>query len=124
MRCLKCGREVRPEQVFCDDCLLEMAKYPVKPGTTVQLPHWSESPAVKKTYTRRRPNLSPEEQVRSLKKRVLVLTIALILALAAFAGLSYCAVTQLLKEEILPGQNYSAVDSLSPDTDDLAESAP
>lgn len=38
MNCLKCGREIEEGQVFCNDCLVQMAKYPVKPGTAVQLP--------------------------------------------------------------------------------------
>lgn len=38
LNCLKCGREIEEGQVFCNDCLVQMAKYPVKPGTAVQLP--------------------------------------------------------------------------------------
>ena len=37
-RCLKCRREIAEGQVFCDDCLAQMKKYPVKPGTPVNLP--------------------------------------------------------------------------------------
>ena len=39
MYCMKCGKEVKENQVFCDACLVIMEKYPVKPGTHIQLPH-------------------------------------------------------------------------------------
>ena len=38
MNCMKCGREIALGQVFCKDCLADMAQYPIKPGTPVQLP--------------------------------------------------------------------------------------
>lgn len=38
MNCLKCGREIPAQQVFCESCLKEMAGQPVKPGTLVLLP--------------------------------------------------------------------------------------
>ena len=114
MKCMKCGREVPTEQVFCQDCLLDMEKYPVKPGTTVQLPRRREAPSVKKAHPRRRANLSPEEQVKALKKRVWLLTVLLIAALVLVAALVYPAVSNLLEEDVLPGQNYSAVINTQP----------
>lgn len=110
MNCMKCGREIEQGQVFCQECLLDMEKYPVKPGTAVQLPRRRETTVVKKT--RRRANLSLEEQVKLLKKRVRLLTISAILLLALVAALLYPAVSYMLEaEHILPGQNYSAVTS-------------
>ena len=41
MSCMKCGKEVSEDQVFCPECLAEMERYPVKPGTPVLLPHRS-----------------------------------------------------------------------------------
>ena len=35
MSCMKCGKEVSEDQVFCPECLAEMERYPVKPGTPV-----------------------------------------------------------------------------------------
>ena len=38
MNCIKCGREIPENQVFCDRCLEQMAAHPVKPGTPIYLP--------------------------------------------------------------------------------------
>ena len=59
MGCMKCGRDVDPDQVFCDQCREVMARYPVKPGIVVQLPHRHQQP-VKKQPARRHPVLSAE----------------------------------------------------------------
>lgn len=48
LNCLKCGREIEEGQVFCNDCLVQMAKYPVKPGTAVQLPSVGVRPLQKR----------------------------------------------------------------------------
>lgn len=68
MYCLRCGRDTENEQVFCADCLENMEKYPVKPGTIVQLPRRASSASQKKQVRRR--TLSPEEQVVHLKVTV------------------------------------------------------
>ena len=38
MNCMKCGKETAENHVFCDTCLKDMEKYPVKPGTPVHIP--------------------------------------------------------------------------------------
>ena len=43
MNCMKCGREISDDNVFCTDCLLEMEKYPVDSGVVVLLPRRRES---------------------------------------------------------------------------------
>ena len=63
MNCLKCGRETSSEQCFCQDCLLDMEKYPVKPGTVIQLPKRREGSASRKNTKRR--SVSLEDQVKS-----------------------------------------------------------
>ena len=115
MNCMKCGRETDGEQVFCTECLLDMEKYPVKPGTVVQLPRRVEPSSGKKAHSHRRVNLSPEEQVKLLKKRVRLLTFLLIVTLALAAALLYPALENLLDTEyFLPGQNYSTLDPGNP----------
>ena len=47
MQCMKCGRDVESDEVFCNSCKETMARYPVRPGVVVQLPRRTES-AVKK----------------------------------------------------------------------------
>ncbi len=68
MNCIKCGIEVPGEQVFCDACLAEMEKYPVKSDVTVTLPPRNEMPATKKKNRKR--TLPPEEQLRRVKTKL------------------------------------------------------
>lgn len=74
VNCLKCGREIEEGQVFCNDCLVQMAKYPVKPGTAVQLPSRGSAAVSKKVHSRRRGRTAPEEQLKALKKRIRILS--------------------------------------------------
>ena len=108
MTCMKCGREIDDDQVFCQECLEVMDKYPVKPGTVVLLPRVSQN---QPKPHRRHPVISPEEQILTLKKRVRGLVLALILAVAATVGLAYVTVSDYLEDkdvQLLPGQNYSS----------------
>ena len=106
-KCPKCGREAAENMAFCADCLAEMEKYPVKPGVVVLLPQ-HEKPV--KPPKRRHTQISPEEQLAKLKKRISALALALILALSAAGIFCWMAVTGFLQEapEKLPGQNYSS----------------
>ena len=120
MGCMKCGRDVPAGQVFCDKCLEEMEKYPVKPGTVVRLPRRKETPVVKKIHSRRKLQVSPEEQIKRLKSivRRLVLTVVLLTLLLGVTG--YFAAIHLLENDVvrLPGQNYSSV--TTPETTEAA----
>ena len=111
MGCMRCGRDVPGEQAFCEDCLLEMEIYPVKPGTAVMLPKRKETPPVRKQP--RRKTLSPEEQIRHLKHKARNLTIALLLALLLAALLAVPAWEHLMEDNFLPGQNYTSFVSKS-----------
>lgn len=73
--CMKCGREVKNNQVFCSQCLSVMKQYPVKQDVRVQLPH-RELPSEKKAPVRKKP-LSPEEQIGRLRSAVKRLSVAL-----------------------------------------------
>ena len=110
MHCMKCGRETESEQVFCQDCQLEMEKYPVKPGTVVQLPK-QQDPAPKKSGKRRVIPL--EDQVKILRKRVKVLT----------ALLAVPTVLYFEEEHFLPGQNYSSITVTTASEDTVEETA-
>ena len=118
MQCMKCGRDVEAEQVFCEECLAYMEKYPVKPGTVVQLPpRTAQSPAKKQQTHHRKPAPAPEEQVKSLRKRLRAVTLALVLTAAALAGLAYLSLKDMFSTEtkFLPGQNYSSINSTAAD---------
>lgn len=117
MNCMKCGREIKAGQVFCGECLALMEKYPVKPGTVVQLPPKTETEPVKKQPRHRRTAASPEEQVKRLTKRVRRLTLAVILttALAVFFALLSFDILEKAGMQKLPGQNYSTVIHTTPE---------
>lgn len=108
MNCLKCGNEAEQEQVFCTHCLEIMSRYPVKPGTPVQLPKRDILPAQKKQSRRRQ--LAPEDQIVHLK--VLVRTLAALLGvvsiiLGLFVGLYF--MKEKTSDTAVPsiGQNYT-----------------
>ena len=73
MSCMKCGKEVSEDQVFCEECLAEMDKYPVKPGTPLLLPSRPREAVVHKRSHRK--IRKPEEQLSSLRKWVSVLCV-------------------------------------------------
>ena len=67
MNCLKCGTEIPGEQVFCDSCLADMERHPVKPGTPVNIPKRSKPLPVKRTY---RKIMKPEELIASQRNMI------------------------------------------------------
>lgn len=108
MNCLKCGREIEEGQVFCNDCLVQMAKYPVKPGTAVQLPSRGSAAVSKKVHSRR-TKAAPEEQLKALKKRIRILSALLSVCVVLLIVLSVVMLRYMSANRLLPGQNYSAV---------------
>ena len=80
MNCMKCGREIREGQSFCEECLKIMEQYPVQSGTYVRIPPRKDYEDVKKP--RRKKELSPEEQLAALHNKVHWLSIAVVALLA------------------------------------------
>ena len=119
MQCMKCGRDLEDGDVFCWECRKVMEKYPVKPGTVVQLPHRPEYNPVKKQQPPRRKTLPPEEQVQLLKKLSRRLGVALILTILIAAVAGYVAVTQYIENQSKQaiGQNYSVSSTEAPTTE-------
>lgn len=107
MKCLKCGRET--DQTFCESCREDMARYPVKPGTIVQLPkdRASSSPRDNRSWHN---GISMEEQIAGQKRtirrlsRVIAVLALLLLGMGVTMFLLLRGGTQPK-----PGQNYSAV---------------
>ena len=114
MNCMKCGRETGETQIFCDECLADMAKYPVKPGTVVQLPARLKDVPVKKSG--RRPQIPLEEQIKVLKKRVFVLGVMFVLTFSLLVAATGFLIWRMGEEDvkILPGQNYTAEETTVP----------
>lgn len=109
MNCMKCGKETEGANVFCGACLAEMARYPVKPGTTVQIP-------VRPERTERKParvkkERPPEEQIASLHKlvqRLGVLVVCLATALAVALGVLVYTLMEPEEPQQMPmSRNYS-----------------
>ena len=79
MSCLCCGRAVTEGHAFCAECQTRMDKYPVKPGTAIHLPH-RNAPVVTKKRTRRKKQISQEEQILLLRKVLRQTRVFLVLA--------------------------------------------
>ena len=107
MNGMKCGRETENEQVFCQDCLQVMEKFPILPGTVVLLPRRRE-PSVIKKATKRHISTA-EEQVKVLRKRVMTLTILLVVCIAAIVLMFNPTMHYVLDEHVEIGQNYSTI---------------
>lgn len=110
MHCMKCGQESEGSQVFCRNCLAEMEKYPVKPGTPVYIP--SRSHAIRKA-PRHIPTAEPEEQLHRLRGRLRWLTACLIMSLMALAAAA-ALILYLYRQPDDPfttGQDYSVSDT-------------
>ena len=67
MPCMKCGAKMKNSGVFCENCLADMEKYPVKSNITVHIPERPTDPPVRKR-TRRVKYTKPEDQIRHLKR--------------------------------------------------------
>lgn len=76
MNCMRCGKETEEKNVFCSECLEDMAKYPVKPGTLIHIPSRPESDSRKNT--RKRRELSAEEQLDNAKNAVQILLVTVL----------------------------------------------
>lgn len=113
MNCMKCGRETLSDQVFCPHCLEEMAKNPIRPDVIINLP--SRPDASQKRAAPRKRVLTPEEQIRRLKKvnKFLIIGLFLTALLAGiFASISIDFFKQLDVQRFL-GQNYSTVETIN-----------
>lgn len=107
MYCLRCGRDTKGNQVFCDLCQENMEKYPVRPGTNIRLPRRKTAPVTKKR-SRRKKSMSPEEQVILLRKslrRARALACVLFILLCLVAGALFYGFTHWENSNI--GKNYT-----------------
>ena len=109
MNCMKCGRELKEGQVFCDECLEGMAHEPVNINTPVLIPTQPKA-----TPTHRRQVMNPEEEVKRLEKINQNLILFLILTSVAtvlFAmGLFYEEVLDVVDDL---GRNYHVVETVT-----------
>jgi len=113
MNCIKCGVEIEENRVFCENCLAEMRRFPVKPGTPVLLPNRPSADVPKKAVLRKKA-LTPEEQIRNLRKAIQWLSVLLAVSLIAFifsVSLLW-EYTDAKNVANIIGQNYNTVSDL------------
>ena len=111
MKCMRCGTKIKVGSVFCDDCLADMEKHPVKPDTPINLPRREKQQPVKRSKKRIR---KPEEQITILRRTVywligLVLVMALTLTATVYMLFTHA---EAQKDALKPGQNYGTSSSV------------
>ncbi len=107
MQCLRCGREIDEQQVFCADCLDVMAKHPVKPNTVVTIPE--RSVRVRRTPPRR--PVRNDDTVEQLHRKIMQLRLWICMLMAALMLCVAVITWQELTRDQGPaiGQNYTSV---------------
>lgn len=122
MNCLKCGRETDEKQVFCEQCLQEAEKYPVKPGTTIYIPSAPVRPEEKKVS--RTPRIiPPEEQIHRLRRTLKALLWVLSALLIAFVLTTMMLIHLINQRDKAPiGQNFGTtpVSTSAEETSDVS----
>lgn len=121
MKCLKCSRETSEGQVFCDECLAQMKKQPIKPGTPVNLPQRPASTPRSEKHAVVRPEdqiVRLEARVAQLRRTVTVLALTVIL-------LGGILMFWLIQSNGIPdiGQNYTPMTPTSAVADPLLPEA-
>ena len=119
MNCMRCGEEIAPGQVFCEECLLTMEKYPVNPNTAVHLPRQRTSAPAKKPVKKR--TVHTEDQVRALRKRLRIAIVWCVIATLLAVALSVPAIEHMMEEDFKLGQNYSSFSVTNPSTEEMEE---
>lgn len=105
MQCIKCGREVAGQHVFCEQCLSGMDSSPVKPGTRVVIPKRPQkvhTPVIKKE--------KPEDQIPKLQRTIRALLwtcLCLLVSLAVSIGIIAFHFAANDHNSPAIGQNYS-----------------
>ena len=109
MNCIKCGRELRGEQVFCRECQEYMERFPVKPGTAVQLPAHTSQPDAKNKPFRIKKSLPVEVRLRKQRVTIRLLILALVAVLLAFMATAVLSLHLLDQRDHQSriGQNYA-----------------
>ena len=84
MSCMKCGRDTEEGRTFCAECMEDMEKYPVRPGTVVRLPERQDVPVEKKKHHRLYSFQRSADQITALRNRSRWLTFAFLFTLVCF----------------------------------------
>lgn len=110
MYCLKCGCETRPDNVFCDHCLADMATCPVRADAVIHLP---DRPALAVERSPRKKKKAYADYVRSLRRliRCLCWVVAVLVLLVGVLG--YLLYQELDNSADIPaiGKNYTTTET-------------
>lgn len=106
MECLRCGIEIDSGKTFCDDCVAQTARYPIKPGTPVLLP---VRPASGEKAAARKRERTPSQTIAELRKMIRFLTVVItILSLLLCATAAFLLHTLDNQDDSnRPGRNYT-----------------
>lgn len=111
MKCMKCGVSIQSGQVFCQDCLTDMANHPVRQDAPLILPQREKQTAQKRSRKRIR---KPEEQISHLRKVVAALLMTVVVLCVALTISVYLLLQSGTAEQSYqqPGQNYGTSESV------------
>ncbi len=106
MECLKCGIEIDSGHTFCDECVAQMAKHPIKPGTPVHLPIRPTTHEKAAARTRER---TPSQAIAELRRMIrwLTVTIAVLSLLLCATAVFLLHTLDAQSENNRPGRNYT-----------------
>ena len=109
--CMKCGRETKSDDVFCQECLEHMKRHPVPENMLVYVPTAKDRAAAEKNHTVAHPVVTQEDQVKKLHRKVEILRLLVILFVGAslFFGILSLETLHELKLSNLIGKNYTTV---------------
>lgn len=98
MSCMRCGKATEESELFCAECLADMERHPVKPGTPIQLPVRDNNPNPKRTRFRLAESKWTDKIF--LLKYIIVCLVVLVVLLAAALVLCICMLLQVTPEWI------------------------
>lgn len=111
MNCMKCGRELKDDAVFCPDCLEEMVKYPVRPETAVHIPQQPKDHLFRRQH--RKAVMTQDEIIHKLKKKLRNLRIVAVVLAVLVLLLATAVATAVYELDVhkIWGTNYTIVDA-------------
>lgn len=111
MNCMKCGRETKSDDVFCQDCLEHMERHPVPENMLAYVPTEKDRSAAVKKHAVTHTIVSTDDQVKRLQRETdwLRLMVILFAVLSMFLGIVSMETLNELKISNLIGKNYKTV---------------
>ena len=108
MNCMKCGRETEDEQVFCQDCQVEMQKHPISTTVAIHLPSRNTEPDKLPDYDDEESDAAVISQLKGII-RWLTATVAVLSILLCLVALMLIHLSNTPVPESTIGKNYSTI---------------